>query len=319
LTRYAKVLDLFVTKPHFLAVDSAIADGVSGLAPSRELHDSVLYVEPFTGGVMYGGIKLQFNVAIHSLPSCNWLLSVKSGLLPYYWMDSSGEISDEDANYFKQNIQSYRQASDFTVQFGFAMGATLLFLAVVVALCSLRAHKKRKYFEFGREKDERGNDALAVQKWKQKLHRESERRIAAIHQLPHPSKPVIVSDYTPASAATPHSPVSADRIPAYAFDDAVGSPPVALSASSSSSSVHMDRADSMERKSLPSSHSHESKRNGGERTNFARTSAAAATSYSSFASPPQTPPRVGSAIRTATVEPHGAHHHDPMRFIWHDH
>jgi lysosome membrane protein 2 len=57
---------LYGSKPHFLDGDSSLQEGVEGLSPSRELHDSHIDVEPYTGSNVDFSMQIQLNVRLNT-------------------------------------------------------------------------------------------------------------------------------------------------------------------------------------------------------------------------------------------------------------
>ena len=58
-------IPVFASKAHFLDGDPSLLEKVSGLSPDRELHDSVLNVEPLTGANVQLSLRLQINVQVN--------------------------------------------------------------------------------------------------------------------------------------------------------------------------------------------------------------------------------------------------------------
>ena len=58
-------IPVYVSKPHFLDGDSGLLEGVDGLDPSRESHDSHIDVEPTFGVNVDFSIRFQLNVRVN--------------------------------------------------------------------------------------------------------------------------------------------------------------------------------------------------------------------------------------------------------------
>ena len=59
-------LPLYGSKPHFLDGDDSLLEGVEGLQPSRENHDSHIDVEPNIGVNVDFSVKLQLNIRVNT-------------------------------------------------------------------------------------------------------------------------------------------------------------------------------------------------------------------------------------------------------------
>ena len=59
-------LPLYGSKPHFLDGDRSLMEGVEGLHPSRDEHDSHIDVEPNIGANVDSSVKLQLNIRVNT-------------------------------------------------------------------------------------------------------------------------------------------------------------------------------------------------------------------------------------------------------------
>ena len=69
-------IPLFGSKPHFLDGDPLLLQSVSGLTPVRNIHDSVIDVEPITGVSVYSHRRLQLNIQVNKTDKA-FLYSIK--------------------------------------------------------------------------------------------------------------------------------------------------------------------------------------------------------------------------------------------------
>eukprot|EP01028_Stygiella_incarcerata_P006578 TRINITY_DN2686_c1_g1_i1.p1 TRINITY_DN2686_c1_g1~~TRINITY_DN2686_c1_g1_i1.p1 ORF type:complete len:771 (-),score=199.28 TRINITY_DN2686_c1_g1_i1:194-2506(-) len=144
---------IMMSKPHFLDADVSAYKNISGMTPNRELHDTMIDVEPYTGSVFRGHKRLQVSV---SLPDW-WSLSLPSHsetprvLYPLVWFDIEGSATDEQASKMRDKVYGSILLMKITLVSGIALSVVAI-IAFTVSLC---IHKRRnstkgqhaKYFE----------------------------------------------------------------------------------------------------------------------------------------------------------------------------
>lgn len=151
---------LFATKPHFLDGDSKLKTGVSGLNPTRDIHDTFVDFEPITGVCFRASKRLQTNTIIEDwkLPdfelslaakeflkkempdllavaeclgiSADWSKMAPRTFLPYSWADESVEYSDQDAEDFKTQVYGTQDLAD-SLAIYLAIGAGSVFVCAL--------------------------------------------------------------------------------------------------------------------------------------------------------------------------------------------
>jgi len=91
---------LFASKPHFLDGDAWLREQVNGLEPVRELHDTIVDVEPITGNhtteesglnVESLGLPLRANerlqISAHIQPILMSYPNLREAYVPVVWSD----------------------------------------------------------------------------------------------------------------------------------------------------------------------------------------------------------------------------------------
>jgi len=138
---------LFVTKPHFLDGGDVLVNSVNGLHPTKETHDTFIDVEPRTGISMRAAKRMQFSAlltgwdmrilgdavgSVKEYPSCveRWILDewkwtvnseASEGLfLPVVWIDSISQMTEEQADEFKDGVTKWSQYADNFKTYGSA-------------------------------------------------------------------------------------------------------------------------------------------------------------------------------------------------------
>jgi lysosome membrane protein 2 len=132
---------IMISKPHFLDADVSAYENILGMAPNRELHDTVIDVEPFTGSVFRGNKRLQVSL---SLPDW-WSLCLPSHsqaprvLYPLLWFDLEGSATDDQASKMRDQIYGSLKLMKITL----ISGITLSLIATTVFALTLFIHRRR--------------------------------------------------------------------------------------------------------------------------------------------------------------------------------
>lgn len=139
--------DFFVTKPHYLDADAALIESVTGVsAGTKEVHDTFLNVEPFTGLTMQGAKRLQLAARL-TPAAANDTATWGAGLpnqgtgqyVPVYWGEEYAEISDSDADSFVTKVYGAQTAS-YAIRIA-GQAAACLFTVIAVVLLLVAAGK----------------------------------------------------------------------------------------------------------------------------------------------------------------------------------
>ncbi|GMI51946.1 hypothetical protein TeGR_g11838 [Tetraparma gracilis] len=163
-------LPLFATKPHFLDGDPDLVNGVAGMNPSEDAHDTYVDFEPITGVAFRAAKRLQVATEFThwKLPVFKAGTVVKEALklkglaelvdildcletdagyaqvpgenatyIPYGWADEYYTFSDDDADEFKASVYGTQDlAAQIAIYCGVAAGVGLL------AVLTLAGHRK---------------------------------------------------------------------------------------------------------------------------------------------------------------------------------
>lgn len=116
-------LPIFECKAHFLDADPVLVAAVNGISPDRDLHDTLLDVEPLSGVTMQAQKRLQVNILMKPLTflatdpknltrtiEVAWGQNITQTILPMVWVEESGVISSSSADKFKQVYVGLRLA-----------------------------------------------------------------------------------------------------------------------------------------------------------------------------------------------------------------
>jgi len=142
--------DFYVSKPHFLDSDPdptlAMMNWLGATtAPTKDVYDTFLEVEPISGATMNAAKRLQLSVRM--TPITTGYLNATGSLLfeqygpllpngglymPVFWAEEGASISDSDASSFKSQVYGAQKASVGIAIAGEALGAAFAVLTVVL-------------------------------------------------------------------------------------------------------------------------------------------------------------------------------------------
>jgi len=147
-----QTLAIFMSKPHFLDADQELLDDVQGLTPPvRELHDTMVDVEPISGVTMQAAKRLQVNYKLEPWVIngtngnyYNWYPRTGDGalglrMIPVGWVDEFATITSSKASDFRAKVYAAQGAIRYLPLLGGIFGA----IAVAAALHMLIVAKGR--------------------------------------------------------------------------------------------------------------------------------------------------------------------------------
>jgi len=130
----ARNVPIFPSKPHFLDADPRLREGVVGLSPDRERHDTFFDVEPNTGVAMSVRKRVQINVHLKPIQVGfqTWFSHLKDVYLPVSWVDGGGDIPDQQADFFKNSVYGAQTATAVVLYAGASVGSVLVVTAALL-------------------------------------------------------------------------------------------------------------------------------------------------------------------------------------------
>ncbi|NWW71688.1 CD36 protein, partial [Climacteris rufus] len=132
---------VYISLPHFLHASEAILNGVEGLSPNEEEHETFLDIEPITGFTLRFAKRLQVNLLVRPSQKIDPLKKVKEPyLFPLLWLNESAVIGDEKAKMFRTQISGRVQMLN-TLQMALLIGGSVLFLAFLGSYFICRSKK----------------------------------------------------------------------------------------------------------------------------------------------------------------------------------
>lgn len=98
VTKCYRKIPAFVSKPHFLDGDASLVNAIVNMsAPNRDLHDTVVDLEVWTGSAMEAHERLQVNVEVTPVLANKRTFFPKREriFMPVMWLDKVRVIGDQ--------------------------------------------------------------------------------------------------------------------------------------------------------------------------------------------------------------------------------
>ncbi|OXA50660.1 Sensory neuron membrane protein 1 [Folsomia candida] len=91
-----------MSKPHFLDADESVINGVTGMKPEKEKHDTFLDIEPTLGVPLKGVRRIQVNVETQPFISMGEIFkTLPFSYIPFIWVGEGAELDDDLYNELK--------------------------------------------------------------------------------------------------------------------------------------------------------------------------------------------------------------------------
>lgn len=113
---------IVLSSPHFYQGDSAYVNGVQGLMPNKQLHETFLDIHPMTGLVMRASKRLQINVDLRRNSALTLLKKVEDTVFPVVWIEERAELAPEMAEEFKKKVEFPQKVGNATIASGLIVG-----------------------------------------------------------------------------------------------------------------------------------------------------------------------------------------------------
>ncbi|CAN8006184.1 unnamed protein product, partial [Ixodes hexagonus] len=123
---------IVLSSPHFYLGDNAYVNGVDGLSPTKELHETFLDIHPLTGLVLRASKRLQINVDLRNYDKLQVLKDVQSTVFPVAWIEESVELSPALAEQLKQKAELPQQLGNGTIATALVVGGIGSSICVVM-------------------------------------------------------------------------------------------------------------------------------------------------------------------------------------------
>lgn len=134
-------LKLFLSKPHFLDGDSSLLNGVDGLEPDYEAHQTYYNIEPISGTTFLSAVRTQVNYYVEPVPVTDedtWFSGLSPVYLPVLWCDHTYNISHDKAVAISAQTQSILSSESSERILFISVGVCAMLIGVWVFLRGVR-------------------------------------------------------------------------------------------------------------------------------------------------------------------------------------
>ncbi len=115
---------VMLSKPHFLDADDDLRDDIKGIdSPAKKNDEFFIDVEPTTGLVMNAHQRIQVNIEVDTLDE--WNTEHRDLVMPIFWYDEFGTITDELAEEFVELVYGNEELKENVPIWFLGLGAGL--------------------------------------------------------------------------------------------------------------------------------------------------------------------------------------------------
>ncbi|CAH0716730.1 unnamed protein product, partial [Brenthis ino] len=125
---------LVLTYPHFLYADFTYRNGVVGVFPVEDDHRIFLDLEPYTGTVIRGMKRAQFNVFLRPVTSIEATQNLRLTLAPILWVEEGMHLPEDYVNLLKDRLLRNLRLVDILIPVLMTVCALVVALGVVILI-----------------------------------------------------------------------------------------------------------------------------------------------------------------------------------------
>ncbi|BES99898.1 biological adhesion [Nesidiocoris tenuis] len=129
----------YVSFPHFLGAHSQYQNGVDGLKPNKELHQTYISLEPTTGVPVKGAKRIQINFELKGTPALTPTGTARDVLMPFIWIDESVLLGDAQLSLLRDQLLKVLHIADIIKWVLIAVGSLMAIVGFAMAYIS---HKR---------------------------------------------------------------------------------------------------------------------------------------------------------------------------------
>jgi len=155
---------VYLGQPHFYGTDN-LWEEVGIEAPSEDLHQLYLDVEPNAGATMNARLRMGINIKVE--PTDYWSQEVYEAIYPIFWLEQAAEIPDDLAAMFKDLVYLVLDIKAYLHAGLVGGGAAALTIGIVVTTTQRRKRMQKQLEKFELQKKEFFKYKQELQKYKE--------------------------------------------------------------------------------------------------------------------------------------------------------
>ncbi|XP_047524221.1 sensory neuron membrane protein 2 [Pieris napi] len=132
---------MVLSYPHFLYADHTYQNGVIGMTPVEEQHRIFADLDPYTGTVIRGSKRAQFNVFMRPVRSIAATNALRTTLTPIFWVDEGMSLPEDLTNMIKRRLLGSLNLVDIFIPLLISLSAVLAVFGVVLVIWTKRRSK----------------------------------------------------------------------------------------------------------------------------------------------------------------------------------
>ncbi|XP_072171246.1 lysosome membrane protein 2-like [Diadema setosum] len=133
---------IYFSLPHFLHADPEVLEMVNGVHPDRDLHETFIDVEPYTGAPLNISKRSQINTHLRPYHFIDFYRHVPEAYVPLVWMNERSEVTKEAAQQIRNQLRAPLAVGKYVPWSALALGLFVVLLAVVCLGCLWRKDKE---------------------------------------------------------------------------------------------------------------------------------------------------------------------------------
>ena len=132
---------IVVSSPHFYLAKEKYINGVNGMHPNKDDHQTVADIEPLSGSVFAVAKRLQINAHLQNLGLLSSLQGVEDVILPILWLNESATLDTATADKFKTQVEILIKLVHILPYVLLGLGLLLSLIGCVLLFCYFRKRK----------------------------------------------------------------------------------------------------------------------------------------------------------------------------------
>lgn len=122
---------IIMSSPHFYQADEKFVQDVVGMKPKKELHQTMIDINPLTGIILRAEKRLQINVYVEQIPTFSQTGNVRTVIFPVVYLNESVVIDDASAAKLKAIVVTQNVVVNIPfmlIGLGIILGGAFMFL-----------------------------------------------------------------------------------------------------------------------------------------------------------------------------------------------